>query len=393
MRVAIAHDWLTGMRGGEAVLEAIVDLFPKAELFTLLYIPNSVSPTISVLKRHTSFIQKIPGAARRYRYALPLFPRAIESFDLSGFDLVISSSHCVAKGIRKPAGAKHLSYVHAPMRYFWTRYDDYFGPGRASLLVRAAAKLAASKMREWDKQSCRGVDRFIANSHFIAKQIQEIYGRNSGVIHPFADVSRFLGLNRVAGRHYLMVSALVPYKRIDLAIQSFNRLRLPLLIVGQGPELHRLKKIAGPTVEFLGAISNKAIADLYSKCRAFVFPGIEDFGITPLEAMAAGAPVVAFGQGGVTETVTPETGVFFNEQTVESLVAAIERVERSPKSFDPISCRLRAQQFSKERFQREFQNEVNSLLGVSTVSPSGLLDPAGLRRDGSTSRPAEVAAP
>lgn len=392
MRVAIAHDWLTGMRGGEAVLEAIIELFPKAELFTLLYIPNSVSPTISVLKRHTSFIQKIPGAARRYRYALPLFPRAIESFDLEGFDLVISSSHCVAKGIRKPQGAQHLSYVHAPMRYFWTRYEDYFGPGRASFPVRVAAKLAAPRIREWDRKSCEGVDRFVANSHFIARQIQDIYGRDSGVIHPFADLTRFLGLNRQPGRHYLMVSALVPYKRMDIAIQAFNRLRLPLLIVGQGPELNRLKKMAGPTVEFLGSMSNRTIADLYSKCRAFVFPGIEDFGITPLEAMAAGAPVIALGQGGVTETVTSETGVFFTEQTVESLIGAIERVERGSKVFDPIASRLRAQQFSKERFQREFQNEVNTLLGhsVSTVSPAS---PSGLRRDELTARPSVVASP
>jgi glycosyltransferase involved in cell wall biosynthesis len=348
------------MRGGEYVLEAIAELLPGAELFTLLYVPNSVSPTLSVLKRHTSRLQKMPQAEKRYRHYLPLMPRWIEQFDLTGFDLVISSSHCVAKGIRKAPDAVHVSYVHAPMRYMWDRFDDYFGPGRASPLTRLAAGLLRSRFQKWDREVSQPgrVDALVANSRFIAGQIEAAYGRKSEVVYPFADATRFQS-PRKPGRHYLMVGAFAPYKRTDIAIEAFNRLKLPLLVIGSGQEGERLRSKAGPTIEFMGALSNAAISDLYSKCKAFIFPAKEDFGITPVEAMAAGAPVIAFGEGGASETVTEKTGVLFQSQTVEALVEAVLKLENGIVSFDEAKCRARAQDFTRERFQREFSQVIH----------------------------------
>ena len=347
------------MRGGEYVLEAIAEVFPKAELFTLVYLPGKISPVLTTLKRYTSLLQKVPDVERRYRHFLPVMPRLIERFDLTPFDLVISSSHCVAKGIRKKPDAVHISYVHAPMRYMWDRYDDYFGPGKASLPVRMAARLLRKRLQQWDRgvSGPDRVDMLIANSHFIAEQIHRAYGRESRVIYPFADLSRF-SHPRNAGRNYLVVGAFAPYKRVDLAIEAFNRLKLPLLIVGSGQDEAKLRKLAGPTVEFLGPLSNAAIVDLLSKCKAFVFPGLEDFGITPLEAMASGAPVIAYGEGGAAETVTERTGGFFRPQTLQALMEAILRVEKGEVRFSEEECRARAHEFSKERFQREFTQAV-----------------------------------
>lgn len=353
IRVALVHDWLTGMRGGEYVLEAISEVFPRAELFTLLYVPGTSSPPLTILKRKTSWLQKVPQAEKRYRHFLPLMPRMIESLDLTGMDLVVSSSHCVAKGVRKPPGSVHVSYVHAPMRYIWDRYDEYFGPGRSSLPVRWAARAVRKKLQDWDRRVSQEdrVDLLLANSVFIAEQIRSAYGRDSRVIYPFADLERFR-LPRKPGRNYLMVTAFAPYKRVDLAIEAFNRLKLPLLIIGGGQESDRLKKQAGPTIQFLGSLSNSTVADLYSKCKALVFPGLEDFGITPVEAMAAGAPVIAFGKGGAAETVTEKTGVFFSPQTVEALMEAVMKVEKGEAVFEEVECRRRAAEFSRARFQR-----------------------------------------
>lgn len=360
-RIALVHDWLTGMRGGEYVLEAIAEVFPKSELFTLIYIPGKISPELTILKRHTSWLQKVPGIEKRYRHFLPWMPSAIEKFDLTGFDLILSSSHCVAKGIRKPPGSVHVSYVHAPMRYIWNRYDDYFGKGRSSFPVRVAAKLVRKRLQKWDRSvsSSDRIDSILANSQYIAEQIRENYSREAQVVYPFADLSRFR-LQRSPGKNYLMVGAFAPYKRIDIAIEAFNRLKLPLLIVGGGQNEKILKKLAGPTVDFLGPLSNSSIADLYSKCRAFVFPGIEDFGITPVEAMAAGAPVIALKQGGASETVTEQTGVFFESQTVESLMTAVQTFEKNYSAFSDAECRNRAALFSKERFQSEIKLAVQN---------------------------------
>ncbi len=359
IRIALIHDWLTGMRGGEYVLDAIAEIYPQAELFTLLYVPGKIAPHLTTLKRHTSWLQKVPQAEMRYRHFLPWMPGMIEGFDLSGYDLILSSSHCVAKGIRKPKNSVHVSYVHAPMRYMWDRYEEYFGPGRSSLLVRLAAQTLRKRLQKWDQQVSNPdrIDHMIANSQFIAQQILTHYHRPAQVIFPFADLNRFRQ-PRQPGKNYLMVTAFAPYKRIDLALEAFNRLQLPLLIVGSGPEEKRLKKKSRSNITFLGPLSNAAVADLYSKCKAFIFPGIEDFGISPVEAMAAGAPVIALREGGVAETVTEETGIFFHPQTAEALIEAVEKFERGTVILSEKNCRQRAAQFSRERFQKEYQQAV-----------------------------------
>ena len=359
IKVALVHDWLTGMRGGEHVLEAIAELVPQAKLFTLIHVPGSVSPSLTAIPRITSRMQKIPGAEKRYRHFLPLMPQFVKDLDVSSYDLVISSSHCVAKGVTKGPTAVHVSYVHAPMRYVWDRFDEYFGPGRASLPVRWAARAVRGSLQRWDRavSSPERVDRLVANSGFIASRIEECYGRKASVVYPFADLSRF-SRERVPGRNYLMVGAFAPYKRVDLAVEAFNRLKLPLLIVGSGQDEARLRAMAGPTVQFLGSLSNDAITDLYSKCRAFVFPGVEDFGITPLEAMASGAPVIALGEGGAAETVLPETGVLFQPQTVEALMEAVQKIESGQVQIEANRCRSRAAEFTREQFQKRFAREI-----------------------------------
>lgn len=351
MKVAIVHDWLVSQRGGENVLDAICELFPNADLLTLVYEPGSVSKNIARLNPKTSFLQKLPQATRRYRHFLPLMPTAIERFDMSIYDLVLSSSHCVAKGVVKRPDAFHMSYVHAPMRYMWDRFHEYFAPGRYGPITRAAARGFRSYLQNWDKKSAERVNHFLVNSKFIAERVMQYYGRESQVVYPFCEPQDFLR-EREPGASYLIVTALVPYKRVDLAIEAFNKMDRPLQIVGDGPDLNRLKSIAGPNIRFLGSISRDAIAELYSKCRALVFPGIEDFGIVPLEAMAAGAPVIAFGAGGALETVTAETGLFFNDHSVEGLVGALEAFEA--RQFDSEKCRARANMFTRARFQSEY---------------------------------------
>ncbi len=361
IRVALIHDWLTGMRGGESVLEAIAELFPTAELHTLIHLKGRVSPQIESLPIHTSFLQGIPGVDRRYRHFLPCMPAAVRCFDLRSFDLVISSSHCVAKGVRKAPEAVHVSYIHAPMRYMWDRFMDYFGPGRASRSVRLAARILRPFFQAWDRRVSQAdrVDRLIGNSKFIARQIELCYGRKAQVIHPFAELSRF-SATRQPGSAYLMVGAFAPNKRVDLAIEAFNRLKLPLRIVGEGQDGERLRSLAGPSIEFLGSLSNERIAELYSQSRAFVFPGLEDFGITPVEALAAGLPVIALGQGGALESLDAKTGIFFLEQTVESLMEAVQKFESGAVMIREEDCRARARHFTRERFQSELLEQIRA---------------------------------
>jgi glycosyltransferase involved in cell wall biosynthesis len=355
MNVALVHDWLTGMRGGERCLEVFCELFPEAPVFTLLHTPGSVSPTIERRPIRTSFIQRLPDAERRYRYYLPLFPAAVRGFDLRGYDLILSSSHAVAKSARVPAGALHVCYCFTPMRYVWDLYDEYFGP-RAGWPARLLMPPVAAALRRWDRQSAAGVHHFVAISRFIADRIRRAYGRESDVIYPPVDVSRFR-IEEAPGDFYLVVSALTPYKRVDLAVEAASRLGRRLLVVGTGPEARRLRALAGPTVELLGWRDDSEIAGLYAGCRALIFPTLEDFGITPLEAMAAGRPVIAFGRGGALETVVPPggaeppTGLFFGHQTVDALVDAIRRFESGRYRFEPKALRLRAEAFDRPLFK------------------------------------------
>ncbi|MGA9523980.1 MAG: glycosyltransferase [Myxococcaceae bacterium] len=371
MRVALVHDWLISNRGGEKVLEAICELFPDADVFTLLHKPGTVSPVIEQHRIHTSFVQELPGALERHRHFLPLFPAAIERFDLSGYDLVLSSSHCVAKGVRVPEGALHLSYVHAPMRYMWDLFDDYFGPGKASPSVRVAARALRPALRAWDRRSARSVHRFVANSHHIARKVARLYGRHAEVVHPPVELERFVGVSQQgggAGGYFLWVGALAPYKRIDLALEAFRRTGLPLWIAGGGQEAARLARELPPNVRWLGQVPDAELPELYRNARALIFPGEEDFGITPLEAQATGRPVIALARGGALETVTPETGILFDSQTVESLVAALGRFDAFEARFDPQTARVNAARFSKPAFQRAFLAQVETLLdGPATV--------------------------
>ena len=356
MRVAIVHDWLTAMRGGERCLEVFCELFPDADLCTLIYLPDRVSPVIRAMKVRPSWLNRLPGVGRYYRHCLPLFPRAIEAFDLSGYDLVLSSSHCVANGVSCPDGM-HISYVYSPMRYIWDLHDAYFGPD-SPWPGRTGMALCRPFLQRWDVRSAARVDSFVAISDHIAKKINRIYHREAAVITPPVDLERFW-LSGNTGDYYLVVSALVPYKRVDLSIRAFNHLKLPLRVVGVGPEEKRLRKMAGSHVDFLGEQSDQAIAALYAGCRALIFPGEEDFGIVPLEAQASGRPVIAYGAGGILETVIPlngdnaeaPTGIFFYEQTVAALVDAVRLFERQSGRFDAPQLRAHAAKFSRPKFK------------------------------------------
>jgi glycosyltransferase involved in cell wall biosynthesis len=356
------------MRGGEKVLVSLARLFPDAPIFTLLHVPGSVAREIEARDIRTSFVQRLPGVARRYRSYLPLFPTAAESFDLAGFDLVVSSSHCVAKGVRPAPGAVHVSYCHTPMRYIWDRYDDYFGPGRASLPVRWAMGAVAPYLRRWDVSSSARVSRFVANSAYVADRIRRHYGRSAEVIHPPVDTEFFTPGPDVAGTYDLAVSALAPYKRLDLVLDAYRGTGRPLKIVGWGPEEARLRAGAPREVAFLGKVGDEALRELYRGCRAVLMPGIEDFGIVPLEAMACGRPAVVFAEGGGPESVLPgETGVLFHEPTAKSLRAAVDSLERL--RFNTSSLRARSAAACRANFESRFKAYVDKALAEKS-SPS-----------------------
>jgi glycosyltransferase involved in cell wall biosynthesis len=360
MRVAFVHDWLNGMRGGEKVLEAMLDLFPEAEIFTLFHVPEGVSKKINARRIHTSFLQRMPLARSHYRYYLPLYPRAIESFSLEGFDLVISISHCAAKGIRVPHGATHICYCLSPMRYIWDQYEAYFGGRRALSLGALVMPLFRKRLRHWDVETARRVDFFLAISRNIAEKVHGYYGRSAEVIHPPVDTDFFVPSDN-DGDYFLVVSAMVPYKRIELAVDAFNECGLPLVVVGEGPERRRLQARAKRNVRFVGRVSNEELARLYAECRALIFPGEEDFGLVALEAQSCGRPVIAFRAGGVLESVVEgETGIFFDTQDVESLKRAIERFQA--KRFQKESIRSHALQFGKALFMERMREAISAKL-------------------------------
>jgi glycosyltransferase involved in cell wall biosynthesis len=368
MRVAIIHDWLITMRGGEKCLESFCTLFPGADLYTLIYAPDRVSSLIKSMNVRGSLLNELPAIERIYRYCLPLFPTMIESFDLRGYDLILSSSHCVAKGIF-PHRALHISYVYAPMRYVWDMHDAYFD--RAAVLARVGMSVWRRYLQRWDVAASGRVDYFLATSRNIAAKIHTLYGRQAAVIYPPVDLEKFY-VGGLQEPYYLIVSALVPYKRIDIAIRAFNEVRLPLKIVGEGPLRSRLERSAGPNIEFLGWVDDALLAGLYGSCQALVFPGEEDFGIVPLEAQACGRPVIAYGKGGVLETVIPlkasaengraPSGIFFSEQTPRDLIEALELYQKMQSLFEPGKIREHAAQFSAQRFREQVHEYVQARL-------------------------------
>lgn len=359
MKVAIVHDWLTGMRGGEKCLEVFCELFPSATVFTLVHIKGTVSETIERMDIKTSFIQHFPDIEKKYRYYLPLMPKAIEQFDLTGYDLILSSSHCVAKGVKVPEKSLHICYCYTPMRYIWDMYEQYFGDSK--FYIKLAMKMIKPYLQKWDVKTSKQVDFFIAISEYIKERIKRIYNRDSDVIYPPVDTDFFTPSTLYplpSTGYYLIVSAFAPYKKVDLAVETFNKLGLPLKIIGSGQDEKKLKKIAGKNIEFLGWQNNDELRKYYQNCKAVIFPGEEDFGIVPVEAQACGKPVIAYKKGGAVETIIDnKTGVFFEEQTAESLSAAILKFESI--KFVSSEIRKSAERIGRENFSKSIKNYID----------------------------------
>lgn len=348
-KVALIHDWLTGQRGGEKVLEVFAEIFPEAPIYTLFHFPGSQVNEIEARTIITSFLQRWPFLKKKYRFYLPLFPLAAELFDLQEYDLVISSSHCVAKGVIPHNNSLHICYVHSPVRYAWNQYFHYFSPDRLNFISRIFIPPIIHYLRLWDESSSHRVDHFIANSKNAARRIQKYYRRQAEVIHAPVDTQFFIPSGKQED-YYLIVSALVPYKRLDLAIEAFNRNGEPLKIVGQGPDYKKLKKMTRENIEFLGSIDAKDLLDVYQRARSLILPGEEDFGITSLESQACGVPVIAYGRGGAIETVISEkTGLFFHEMRVESLLNVLDKFRGF--EFNKTKIRNNALNFSREKFK------------------------------------------
>jgi glycosyltransferase involved in cell wall biosynthesis len=375
-RVAIVHDWLTGMRGGEKVLEAICELYPDATLYTLVRVRGSVSPAIEARRIVRSFAQALPAAGRLYRRYLPLFPAAVECFDLDGYDLVISSSHCAVKSVIA-SGALHICYCHSPMRYAWDQFDAYVGPRQVGRFTSGVLRPIMAGLARWDAATAGRVDRFVANSAYVAARIRRYYNRGSTVVYPPVDTTFYRPATpRAPDFGFLIVSALVPYKRVDVAIEACRHVGVPLTIVGRGPELARLEQLAGGSsdISFLGWRNDHEVRELYQRAAGVLLPGIEDFGMVPVEAQACGTPVVALGAGGACETVRhAATGILVADDSVDAFAAGIDQCRRT--SFDPEAIRASAERFSRERFLRDFPSVVSDALG------------AGGRSDTTSSRP------
>lgn len=355
MRTAVVHDWLNGMRGGEKVLEAILEVVPEPTIFTLFHVPGAVSPAIEKHPIRASALNRLPFSRRHYRNYLPLFPAAVEAFDLSGFDLVVSSSHCVAKGAIAPDGVPHLCYCHTPVRYAWDQLDAYFPPGTR---LRSVKRAMMGRLRAWDLATAGRPRRYLANSSAVAGRIRRHYGRDAEVCPPPVDVDFYTGSPAVPREDFLLaVGALVPYKRFDIAIRAAERAGRPLVLVGKGPERERLEAAAGASVQILVDRTPEELRDLYRRCAFFLQPGEEDFGIAAVEALACGAPVVALARGGVLDIVTDgETGVLVGEEEPEALAEGVRRAAAA--SFDYTRLRERAERFRRARFVEEFRRQI-----------------------------------
>ena len=362
MKVALVHDWLNNKRGGgESVLLELANLYPDADIYTLIFNPE-LYPELPRARVKTSYLQSMPGwIKRRQRYLLPLISTAIEQFDLSGYDVVISSSTAWAKGVITKPETLHVCYCHSPMRMVWDYWPQYIEEQHVGRFRRAAIHVLTSRIRQWDYYSSARVDRWIANSETVAERIRKFYHQNEiDVIYPGANLDQFKPLDdaKNKGDYYLNVGTLAPYKRLDLAVAACNKLGRRLVIAGDGADRERLQNLAGPTIEFRGRVTDDERRELMAGAKAFIFPGLEDFGITPVESMASGTPVIAFGRGGLTETVIDgKTGVFFDEQTPESLEAAIKKFESM--KFETKDLIGRAAEFSTKSFSENIRKAVD----------------------------------
>ena len=368
MRVAIVHHWFVSQGGGERVAEELARMYPSADIFALVADSEKIPVSLQQRTLRTSFLNRLPFASRVYRHLLPLYPLAVEHLDLRGYDLILSSDSGPMKGVTVSPSAIHICYCHSPMRYLWDQYHQY----RRSMspVSRAAFSLSAQYVRSWDQRAAKRVTQFVANSSYVASRIFHYYGRESAIIHPPIDTAAGY-LAWVPGSAYLTVGRLVPYKRIDLLIEACNRLGRELRIIGTGPEESRLRSLAGKTISFLGNVDERSLWREYANCRAFLFAAEEDFGMAVVEAQTCGRPVIAFGRGGVLESVVslhhpaphPQgTGILFQEQTVEAIVDAIERFESSEYCFEADLIRRHASRFSVESFRRSFQDLVDSVV-------------------------------
>ena len=360
LRIVLIHDWLVSMRGGEKVLDLLCTRFPGAPLYTLLHIPGSVSSAIENRPVKTSLLQRLPLSRTKYRQYLPFFPLFAELSKVRGYDVVISSSHAVAKGmIRKGRDSRplHICYIHTPMRYIWDRFDDYFGPDKVGPLAsRCVFKPLAKVLQAYDRRTVDRVDVFIANSRFVADRVRRYYGRKAEIVAPPVDVQRFFGLKRSPEDWYLIVSALAPYKRVDQAITACAAMGRSLKIIGSGPEEKKLRRLAEDlhaNVEFLGFVGDARLGEYYSKARGLLFPGVEDFGIVPVEAIAAGCPVVAYAQGGILDSMTERTAELYSTPTATALQEAMARFET--RGFFEKELRNRAAAFAPACFLSRFE--------------------------------------
>jgi glycosyltransferase involved in cell wall biosynthesis len=366
MKVAIVHYWLVGMRGGEKVIESLCRMFPEADIFTHVYDPAAISSIIRAHKVTTSFISRLPLASRKYKSYLPFMPLALEQIDLRGYDIIISSESGPAKGIIPPPAALHICYCHSPMRYVWNMFHDY--RERSGWVTRLAMPFLLHYIRNWDALSAMRVHSFAANSRTVARRLQTYYRREATVIYPPVNVDDFAPApQQEIGDYWLMVGELVPYKRPELAVETFNRSGKKLVVIGGGEMLSALRALAGPNVSILGPQPFPVLKDHYRSCQALVFPGEEDFGIVPVEAMASGRPVIAYKRGGATESVVDGlTGVFFEKQTVEDILDAVERCEAL--RIDPQAIVAHAKNFSVDRFESQMKAFVEERLAAHRAS-------------------------
>jgi len=360
MKIALVHDYLVQYGGAERVLEAFTELFPYAPIYTLIYDKEAMHGVFEDKRIYTSFLQNLPFSRKRHRFFPPLMPLAIEQFDFSKYDIVLSDSSSYAKGIITRPETLHICYMHTPMRYAWDDCQKYTQDFGFPQFIKRLVPFFMSPIRLWDKVSADRIDHFLTNSQFVAKRIKKYYGKDARVIHPPVNIDRFF-ISEQREDYFLIVGRLIAYKRHDIAIEAFNRLKLPLKIIGRGPEMERLKKLAGPTIEFLGRVPEEDLPKYYANCRGFIFPQEEDFGIVAIEAMASGRPLIAYRGGDIVEHLEEgKMGVFFDEQTPEAIVSAVRKFHDA--DYDPVYIREKALPFDKERFKSTMKYYIEKVL-------------------------------